>query len=284
MIFWIASYPKSGNTWLRTLISSYYYSKDGFFYNDLIKHIGQFPEKDYFKDFPVDNKNVVGTTKYWIKAQEKINYDKKLRFFKTHNVFGKINNRPFTNKENSLGCIYIIRDPRNVITSLSNHYELDYEDSLAWMTNHKKYIYDNRGDDDYGNFQFISSWSNHYKSWKIQKDIPIKIIRYEDLLSKTYEVAKEVIQFINLISKQKNELDIKKLKNSVNSTSFSKLKKNEKEKGFSEAIFSKKKKKMIPFFNLGPENDWKTILNKDFAEKLSKKFKDDLKEFGYFKK
>ena len=76
MIFWIASYPKSGNTWLRTLISSYYYSKDGIFNHDLIKNIGQFPEKDYFKDFPLDTKNVVGTTKYWIKAQEKINYDK----------------------------------------------------------------------------------------------------------------------------------------------------------------------------------------------------------------
>ena len=36
MIFWIASYPKSGNTWLRTLISSYYYSKDGVFNENLI--------------------------------------------------------------------------------------------------------------------------------------------------------------------------------------------------------------------------------------------------------
>ena len=100
------------------------------------------------------------------------------------NVFGKINENPFTNKENSVGCIYIVRDPRNVITSLSNHYELDYDESLAWMTNHKKYIYDNTDGKDYGNFQFISSWSNNYKSWKIQKDIPIKIVRYEDLLEK----------------------------------------------------------------------------------------------------
>ena len=56
------------------------------------------------------------------------------------------------------------------------------------------------------------------------------------------------------------------------------------EKGFSEAIYSRKKKKMIPFFNLGPENDWKTILDKDFVEKLSEIFKDELKEFGYSKK
>ena len=51
MIFWIASYPKSGNTWLRTLISSYYYSKDGVFNESLIKNIGQFPEKKHLDVF-----------------------------------------------------------------------------------------------------------------------------------------------------------------------------------------------------------------------------------------
>ena len=45
MIFWIASYPKSGNTWLRALISSYFYSNDGFFSKETIKNIDQFPEK-----------------------------------------------------------------------------------------------------------------------------------------------------------------------------------------------------------------------------------------------
>tara|TARA_X000000950_G_C13772450_1_gene601572 strand:+ start:191 stop:1039 length:849 start_codon:yes stop_codon:yes gene_type:complete len=281
MIIWLASYPKSGNTWLRTLISSYYYSSDGFYKHELIKQIGQFPEKKYFESFEYDPKSVIGTSNFWIKAQEKINRDKKLRFFKTHNVFGKINNNPFTSKENSIGCIYIVRDPRNVITSLSNHYELDYEKSLEWMTNHKKYIYDNRGENDYGNFQFISSWSNNYKSWKIQKDVPIKIIRYEDLLEKTYEVTKDIIRFINETSKIQVKIDIKKLKNSVNSTLFVKLKKLEKNNGFSEAIFSKKKNKMIPFFNLGPDNNWKNILNKSFADKLCNIFAEDLLELGY---
>ena len=281
MIFWIASYPKSGNTWLRTLISSYYYSNDGFYTQELIKLIGQFPEKKYFESFEYDPKSVIGTSNFWIKAQEKINRDKKLRFFKTHNVFGKINNNPFTSKENSIGCIYIVRDPRNVITSLSNHYELDYEKSLEWMTNHKKYIYDNRGENDYGNFQFISSWSNNYKSWKIQRDVPIKIVRYEDLLEKTYEVTKDIIGFINKTSKIQVKIDIKKLKNSVNSTLFVKLKKLEKNNGFSEAIFSKKKNKMIPFFNLGPDNNWENILNKSFADKLCNIFAKDLLELGY---
>ena len=282
MIIWIASYPKSGNTWLRTLLSAYYYSIDGIFYNELIKEIGQFPEKRHFESFKYDPKSVIGTTYFWIKAQEKINQDKKLRFFKTHNVFGKINNNSFTDKQNSLGCIYIIRDPRNVITSLSNHYELNYEDSLAWMINHKKYIFDNREGKDFGNFQFISSWSNNYKSWKIQKDLPIKIVRYEDLLEKTFFVTREIIEFVDKISKSSQKLDVQKLRNSVNSTSFKKLQKNEKEKGFSEAIYSKNKKKMIPFFNLGPDNNWKNILDKAFVKKLNEIFKKDLNEFNYF--
>ena len=50
MIFWIASYPKSGNTWIRSLLSSYYYTNDGVFTDDsLLKNIGQFPEKKHFK-------------------------------------------------------------------------------------------------------------------------------------------------------------------------------------------------------------------------------------------
>ena len=122
MIFWIASYPKSGNTWLRTLLSAYYYSKDGIYKESLIKNIGQFPEKKHFQGFDYLPKVVIDTSRYWIKAQERINRDKKLRFFKTHNVYGSINEHKFTDKTNSIGCIYIVRDPRNVITSLKNHF------------------------------------------------------------------------------------------------------------------------------------------------------------------
>ena len=73
----------------------------------------------------------------------------------------------------------------------------------------------------------------------------------------------------------------KKLENAVNSTSFDKLKKEELEKGFSEAILSKQKNKKIPFFYLGPENDWKKILDQDIQKKLSESFKDNLKELSY---
>ena len=285
MIFWIASYPKSGNTWLRTLISAYYYSKDGIFNQSLLEKIGQFPEKRHFVDFNYDPGNVTDTAKFWIKSQEKINKDKKIRFFKTHNTFGKVNNCDFTNKDNSAGCIYIVRDPRNVITSLENHYEMNQETSLKWMTNSKNYIYDVRNvkKDGYSDFQFISSWSMNYKSWKIQKKIPIKIIRYEDLLKETFVVFKDILEFINKTLNIKEKINKDKLKNSVSSTYFAKLKKEEKKSGFVEAVPSKKSGEKIPFFNLGPDNNWEKILDKDRQARLTDVFKEDIFELGYEK-
>ena len=142
MIFWVASYPKSGNTWLRALLSSYYYSENGFFNQLLLNNIGQFPEKKFFEKFDYDPTLVTDTTRFWIKAQEKINEDKKLKFLKTHNFLGKINDNNFTNKQNSIGGVYIVRDPRNVITSLKNHYEFSTDEALDFMTSEKKYIFD----------------------------------------------------------------------------------------------------------------------------------------------
>ena len=283
MIFWIASYPKSGNTWLRALISAYYYSKDGIFNQSILNNIGQFPEKRHFLDFNYDSGNVTDTAKLWIKSQEKINKDKKIRFFKTHNTFGKVNNCDFTNKDNSAGCIYIVRDPRNVITSLENHYEMNHEEALKWITNLNKYIYDVHKikEDGYSNFQFISSWSMNYKSWRVQKKIPIKIIQYENLLKETYVVFKDIIEFINKTLNIKEEVNRDKLKNSVNSTYFNKLKSDEKKNGFVEAVPSKKNERKIPFFNLGPDNDWRKILDKDQQLNLTKIFKEDLIELGY---
>ena len=283
MIFWIASYPKSGNTWLRALLSSYYYSKDGKYDQSLIKKIGQFPEKRHFKNFEYNKDIVTDTSKYWIKAQEKINLDKSLRFFKTHNSFGTLNNNQFTDEKNSIGGIYIIRDPRNVITSLKNHYELNDDQAIEWMMNEKNFIYDvgNFEKDGYSDFQFISSWSMNYKSWKIQSKIPIKIIKYEDLLSETFVVFKDIIKFINKITFNKEKINIDKLKNSVSSTFFDKLKDDEKKNGFSESIISKKNKKKIPFFYLGPKNNWKKILPEKLKIKISDSFKNEFKELGY---
>ena len=284
MIFWIASYPKSGNTWLRALISTYYYSENGVFEDKLLKKIDQFPTKKYFKDFEYDKKNAGDTCKFWIKAQEKVNSEKEIKFFKTHNVFGKVNDSDFTNSQNSIGGLYVIRDPRNVITSIKNHYQLNDEQAIDWITNEKNFIYNVQSFEENGfsDFQFISSWKTNYKSWKIQKKIPIKFIKYEDLINQTYVVFLEIINYINTITKNNQKIDKEKIKKTLKSTTFETLKKNEIKKGFSEAVPSREdKNKKISFFHLGPKNDWKKILNSDLKIKIEKSFEKDLKELSY---
>ncbi len=281
MIFWIASYPKSGNTWVRALLSSYYFSEDGFFNQKLLKKIGQFPEKNYFKDFDYNPRKIIDTSNFWIRAQEIINEDKNIKFFKTHNVLGSINDNRFTNKENTLGAIYIIRDPRNVITSIQNHYELDQEEALKFMLNEKKYIYNFHTKNDYSDFQFISSWEKNYQSWTKQKQFSIKLVKYEDLYKNTYETFKEIITFIEKTIGTNKQFDKKRAQNSVNSTTFEKMKNIEKKKGFVESVLSKNDTNKIPFFHLGPNNDWKKIFNKEYHKKLNSIFKIILKELKY---
>ena len=281
MIFWIASYPKSGNTWLRALLSSYYYSDDGNFNQNLLQKIGQFPEKKYFMNFNYDSKVITDTSRFWIEAQNKINKDKKIRFFKTHNILGSINGNSFTDKSNTIGALYIIRDPRNIFTSLQNHYELTQDEALKFMLNEKKFIHDFHKENDFSDFQFISSWERNYKSWIKQNNFPVKIIKYEDLSSNPFEIFKEIIKFIEKTLNTQNSINIEKCKNSIKTTSFQKMKIIEKEKGFLESVQSKKQNKKIPFFYLGPKNNWENIYDKKVQLKLFSTFETDLKELNY---
>ena len=282
MIFWIASYPKSGNTWVRSLICSYYYTNDGIFTDDkLLKNIGQFPEKKHFEKFDYNIAVPGDTTKFWIKAQESINQDRRFRFFKTHNFLGKINNTQFTNEENTLGAIYILRDPRNVITSVKNHFEMTYEESLEFMLNERKFTYDYFKKNDYGDFQFLSSWEKNYQTWINNKMFPTLVIKYENLISQTFVELKKIVNFIDNLTKQKKDFDEKKAINALSSTSFSNLKNFENTIGFSESLVSKINKRKNPFFHLGPKNNWKQILDKDFQTKINRIFKKNLNDLEY---
>ena len=69
MITWIASYPKSGNTWIRSIISSLIYTKDGHFEFEDLKNIPQFPQKKFFDSFTNEFGNIHEIKKYWILSE-----------------------------------------------------------------------------------------------------------------------------------------------------------------------------------------------------------------------
>ena len=277
MIIWIASYPKSGNTFVRSFLSAYYYSNSGEFNFELLKFIEQFPDKQFFDSFIRSKEEV---SKLWVPMQEKIISSKKIRFLKTHSAYGSYDSNPFTSSKVTLGGIYIVRDPRNVAISLMNHFSLDQEGALEMLFDQNRGI--KSEDNNFATYSFLSSWANHYKSWSNIKSFKTLLIRYEDLEKNVEEVFTILIKFINMLLNIKG-IDHQKLNKAILTTKFDSLKKKEKESGFKEAMFSKKEDNKIPFFNSGFNTNWKKQLNESSIEKIEKKFIKEMNKLGYLK-
>ena len=276
MILWISSYPKSGNTWVRTFLSTYYFSKNSEFNFNLLKNIKQFPHEKFFNQ---KINNIQSAIDNWDKAQTKINSINKFIFLKTHSALVKINNTPFTSKKHTAGGIYIVRDPRNVITSMSNHYQLDFDETLKFMTDEKKFLIDNNKYNNFANFTFLNSWSNHYKSWMENKQFDTLFIKYEDLEKNTKDTFFLILKFINNTKGINDKIDIDRMCKIISSIDFKKLQTKEEKEGFPESIAANNNK--IKFFYLGKRNKWKNILSANQINLVNRIFRKDLEKLGY---
>ncbi len=278
MIIWISSYPKSGNTYIRSFLAAYYYSNNGKFqFDDLLK-MEQFPNLKYSK---FKTKSMEETSKNWIYNQKSFFDKEKLNFVKTHNTLVEYKGNKFTTKNETLAAIYIVRDPRNLITSFVNHYSLTYEQAINFMIDENSSLIEKTADGDHSSFTYINTWSNHYKSWKNNKEFKTLFIKYEDLENKKEETFLTIINFLNNVNNNSKKIDDKKFKNSIKSTNFVNLKNKEKNEGFYESVVSKKTGKKINFFNLGFNNRWEKILDRNTINKMNDIFKSDLEQLGY---
>jgi hypothetical protein len=222
MIIWLASYPKSGNTWVRSIISSLLYSNDGNFNFELMLKVSQFPEKKYFKDFVNDFGNFNEIKESWISAQDKINLDNQIKILKTHQGKYTVGKNSFTNDQNTLATIYIVRDPRTLISSISNHYTLPIDSVCDFLTtpqiigNTKKWE-----EKETGMQCLLGKWNDHYRSWTRNKN-NFLLIKYEDLIQNPETELEKIIKFL------KKYLDVKtkdnKNKKILETTSFKNLK------------------------------------------------------------
>ena len=291
MIIWLASYPKSGNTWLRSILGQFFekdLNKDKVF--EKSKKIRLYPSNidyleidDVFKSkvyLQNQKKEILDKTIInWSLSQSKINFNNKTNFLKTHNKLCKINinGKPysFTSLDNTIGVIHIVRDPRNVFTSLKNHFGLtDNKTVLKFMLDEDLTI----GLDENKVPQLLSSWNNHYNSWKKFPKNNI-LIKYEDLLFDTKNQILRLVDFVNNfneISLSDHDLD-KILANS----SFENLKRLEVKGMFDENSINKSTGERNVFFNMGIKNDWKKLLDKNSRSLIEEKFKDEMTELGY---
>ncbi len=269
MIIWLASYPRSGNTWLRAFLSNYLYRKE----EETLKNlelIDLFPSEKYFselinkKEISENKKNIF---KYYVLAQDKLNLNNKINIIKTHCFAGKVEGNDFSNSENTAGFIYIVRDPRSVAVSNSHHEEVDIEKSVEQILNPNRF---SNVQDIY--MEFRSSWKNHYLSWA-QKKWNCLFVRYEDLHSDPFTNFKKILIFIKKF--MPIEINEEKIKEVIEISSFKKLTKIENKLGFKENVSKEK------FFRKGLIDEWKKALPKNLITKIEKNFEKEMKELNY---
>ena len=286
MIIWLASYPKSGNTWLRFFIISLLMGRKTNLNLNHLKAIGAYPEKSQFKGLLTNVLDLDQVAENWISSQNHINQQNdSLRFLKTHNIFGKFKNHPFTDGKNTLASIHIVRDPRNVITSIKNHF------NMAEYNNAKKFLFKkgqvltlsekekekflNR--DKHSLPQIIGSWKTHYLSWKSMKKNYL-LIKYENLIKNPEDEFTKVANFLGRLFKHNFRKEV--IDDAIKLSSFDKLEKMEQEHGFIESAANQDGTKQ-KFFYLGAKNDWRKLLNKKLIEEINIEFENEMKELGY---
>jgi len=277
MIIWLASYPKSGNTLLRSILATYFFSNDGDLKFDYLYRIEQFPSINHFKNLDLDLLDEKKIFQNFIEAQKLINKkNKNIKFMKTHSSLSKINNCNFTDLNNTLGAIYIVRDPRNVVTSFAHHYNLNIDEATNIIVDPTRWL----AKTDLIFKTFLSSWSINYNSWK-QLDSKILFIRYEDLVNKKKTILIKIFKFIENLGINNFQLNMTKLNKVIKSTNFQAMQNLEKKVDFKEAIIDDETKKRKIFFKFGPKNDWKNILDKQNREIIEKAFQKEMIELDY---
>ena len=277
MIVWLASYPKSGNTYLRSFLSTYFFSKDDSYSFDLLKNIGQYPKTSVFSRLGINIKDRHEVAKSHLKVQKKINESKTLKFLKTHSSFVKMDGYSFTDLDNTLGVIYVVRDPRDVIISFSNHNDQPINKTLEMINDN--FILD--ADDENRVPVYMGSWSFHYNSWKPFKRVNKYIlVKYEDLIKNKEKTFKEILYFLKNLANVNFKIEDKKIKKIIQEIEFEKLKKLEEKIGFPESKKTKQGEK-IAFFRKGSIQQWRNNLDLKTRKSIETSCEKEMKELGY---
>ena len=278
-IFWIASYPKSGNTWIRSIITSLFFTDDGKFNFSYLNYIPYFDKKEnyeFVKKLNIEDYNnldqIKNISKYWHKAQKLIKIQNgNFGFFKTHYANITIGNKfNYVNKDVTNGVILIIRDPRDVVISFAKHLNYSLDKTIEIIINNNAVI-KNRN-----NVlpMMHLNWEHFYLSW-LSLNIPVLIIRYEDMID---NIETSILKIINFFHKTYNlKISNKEIKlaNIIQSTKFENMKKMEKQLGFNEATYGS-------FFRKGKTQQWQEKLTNKQVKKIENKFKNLMNKFDYF--
>ncbi len=274
-ILWLASYPKSGNTWLRGFLANYFTNAQ------TPIPINELPKFIFGDGLAAPFEKVAGKSVRDFDVQEIHRLRPKVHemfagsspdivFVKTHNAISVLDDIPTITPEVTAGAVYIIRNPLDVVVSYAHHFDrlmdraieaLGSEETV--ITPHSNQVY-----------QYLGAWSSHVRSWTTAPGLRLHVLRYEDMASKPFPTFRRLVDFLGL------PLEMPRLKKAIRFSTFKVMADQEARAGFVEARPDKKQ----PFFRQGTAGKWRRELTGEQVDKLITDHREVMAEHGYLKK
>ncbi len=270
-IVWLASYPKSGNTWLRVFLANYIYNSDKPIPINQVHRVGigdsnskayRLVTKEAFD--PTNPRQSIRIRPAVLKSITNNKAD--INLVKTHCENGIAFGSVLIPPELTRSAIYIMRNPLDMIVSYASHYGNDLDDAIGGIARKDNSLLGG-GDTVY---QFLGTWSNHVIGWSKARKFPVLTLRYEDMLKDPHEAFDRVIHHIGL------PIDRDRLERSVRFSEFKLLQKQESNTGFVENSDNQKK-----FFRSGKADQWKTELTDEQVAQIVRDHGRVMKKYGY---
>lgn len=274
-IIWLASYPKSGNTWFRVFLTNLLYESDSpVNINDLTETTISSSRRIFDEytglsssDLTFEEIDQMRPDVYRMQSDE----SDEMLYKKAHDKYYNVDkNQPLFPPEISKGVVYFIRNPLDVLVSFAYHSAKPVSQMIKSINNSNYAFCDNKNKLSNQLRQMLGSWSDHVKSWTEQSEIPVYVMRYEDMIHDTFHSFKGAVDFIGLkkTDKQINE--------ALGKSDFSVLSEQESKEGFKEKMIKSKS-----FFRKGQIGDWRNHLSEREAWEIINYHRDIMLKFGY---
>jgi aryl sulfotransferase len=274
-IVWLASYPKSGNTWMRAFLTALFKpEKDDLDINNMVPNTIA-SSRQLFDDLAgvsasdllpgeIDRLRPAIYRQNALESEEMI-------YHKIHDAWILLpDGEPLIPADVTRAVIYIIRNPLDVAVSFANHLNCSIDKAIAIMNN-PGYAFCDRRDRLANQLkQQLLTWSGHVKSWVDESGLPVWVMRYEDMSAKPEITFTKALNFIGL------QHTTAEIKSALELCSFTRLQKQEEEKGFSE-----KSARSPSFFRKGKVGDWQNFLTREQVEKIIDSHGGVMRRYGY---
>lgn len=281
--YWLASYPKSGNTWLRILLANIQSSDGPVDINqiDSTEAIAsarlQFDgltmvESGLLHPHEVDALRPALHIYLAETDDEELRDDLPVRFIKTHDSYSR-NDRGAAllgGARAATGALLIVRDPRDVAISFAHHLERDIDTVIAAMANPDFALMNHAKRLSAQLRQLLSGWSGFNASWLDQHEVPVLPIRYEDLLADTASVLSNVLEHVGWPT------DPALVARAVARSSLDELQRQERHHGFREAPTRGNR-----FFRRGIAGGWRDTLSDEQVARIEAEHAPMMRRLGY---